>query len=79
MNKVQMLAFWVIQDVSTLKYFYEATLQGAIDAQLKHKHPHDLEGISTEEISEATDLIRTGLGNLGWKLIGQPTTGPCVL
>ena len=73
-----MLAFWVIQDISTLKYFYENTLQGAIEAELKHYHPNDLAGITQEEIAEATSLIRTGLGNLGWQLIGANPTGPCV-
>ena len=66
LNKVNMLAFWTIQDLSHLKYFYEETLRGAIRAQVENRHPDELAGITPEEISLAEEKIRLGLRELGY-------------
>jgi hypothetical protein len=70
-NKADMLAFWVIKDVTSLKYFYENILQGAIQAQIDHNHPSELVDITQEEIVEATEKIKFGLKKLGWTVHGE--------
>jgi hypothetical protein len=67
-SKAHMLAFWVVGDVTRLKYFYSGTLDGAIKTNIEHRHPKELAGISDEEISQARVLIKKAMKNLGWEV-----------
>jgi hypothetical protein len=65
-HAIDMLAFWILKELSALKYFYDVNIDGAILAHKNHYHVNELLDLTPEDIVAAKTKIKEALPLLGF-------------